>query len=70
METTMEDDGGRFVKEARTYLGLDREKFGDLIGVKKHTIWRYERGDPVPRTTRLAIERVLIDYEHKHKRAS
>ena len=64
----MEDSGGKFVKEARTYLDLDREKFGDLIGVKKHTIWRYERGDPLPKTTRLAIERVLIDHENKHKK--
>ena len=66
----MEDDGGKFVKAARDHLGLDREQFAERIGVKKHTIWRYERGDPVPKTTRLAIERVLIAHEQSQKRAT
>lgn len=60
----------KFVKEARAYLGLGTAEFADRLGVKRHTIWRYERGDPITKTTRLAIERLLIEHENTHKRAS
>jgi predicted transcriptional regulator len=60
----------KFVKAAREYLGLGVEAFADALGVKRRTVWRYEKGDPVSKTTRLAIERLLIEHEHKHKRAS
>lgn len=62
--------GGKFVKSAREHLGLGTNDFAEALGVKRHTIWRYERGDPVPKTTRLAIERLLIEHEkRKGKRA-
>lgn len=65
------DDGKKFVKEARAYLGLTPAGFAERLGVKRHTIWRFERGDPVPKTTRLAIERLLIEHERTAtKRAS
>jgi predicted transcriptional regulator len=63
----MESDG-KFVKAAREHLGLSIIALAEELGVGRHTIWRYERGEPVPKTTRLAIERLLID--HKKKRAS
>lgn len=65
----MENDR-KFVKAAREHLGLGTIEFAEALGVKRHTIWRYERGDPVPKTTRLAIERLLIEHEKTHKRAS
>lgn len=71
----------KFVKAAREYLfgpntptASSTSAFAEALGVKRHTIWRLERGDPLSRTTRLAIERLLIEHEHKKqattKRAS
>lgn len=61
----MENDG-KFIKAAREHLGLGTSAFAEALGVKRHTIWRYESvGDPVPKTTRLAIERLLIAHEQK-----
>jgi DNA-binding XRE family transcriptional regulator len=56
---------GKFIKAAREHLGLGTTEFAEALGVKRHTIWRFERDDPVPKTTRLAIEKLLIDYERK-----
>ena len=61
---------GKFIKAAREHLGLGTAEFAEALGVKRHTIWRWERGDPVPKTTRLAIERLLIAHEKKPKRAT
>lgn len=52
-------DDNEFVTEARARLGLTPEQFGLKLGITRQTVWRYERGDPVPLSVRLATERVL-----------
>lgn len=60
-------EGPDFVKRARESLGLSPIEFGEKLGVTRQTVWRYEGGDPVPKTTRLAIERLLIDHYTENK---
>jgi len=57
-----------FTKEARAFLGLSVTEFAAALGITRQTVWRYESGDPVPNTTRLAIEGLLIAHENKPKR--
>ena len=58
---------GKFIRAARAHLGLTLPEFGELIGTTRQTVWRYERGEPVPYTTRLAVENLLIAHEAKQK---
>ena len=57
--------GNNFIKAARKHLGLSPQEFAKLLGVVRQTLWRYERGDPLPHTTRLVVERLLIDHDNK-----
>jgi transcriptional regulator with XRE-family HTH domain len=59
---------GKLIKAARERLGLGTREFAEALGVKRHTIWRYECGDPVPKTTLLAIERLLIAHDERADR--
>jgi hypothetical protein len=69
-------DDSKFVKAAREHLfgpntptASSTSAFAEALGVKRHTIWRLERGDPLSKTTRLAIEKLLIEHERKTKRS-
>ena len=54
---------GEYVREAREMLGLSPVEFGQKLGLTRQTVWRYETGDPVPKTVQLAIAALLS--EHK-----
>lgn len=52
-----------FVRDARTEMDLSQESFGALLGLTRQTVWRYEKGEPVPEPVQIAIETIL----NKHK---
>ena len=56
-----------FVKDARGKLNLSQERFGQRLGVNRHTIMRYEQGKPMPERMRLAILR-LLDEDRRERR--
>ena len=56
-------NSGEYVREAREMLGLSPIEFGVKLGLTRQTIWRYETGDPVPKSVQLAIASLLS--EHK-----
>ena len=56
---------GNELKEARTNLGLTQEEFGQRLGVRKNTVWRWENEH---RHITESIAR-LVDYLVKEVRA-
>jgi DNA-binding XRE family transcriptional regulator len=52
-------ESAEFVKDARDRLAMTQEGFAAEIGVSRQTIYRYEAGDYLPPSMRLAIERLL-----------
>jgi DNA-binding XRE family transcriptional regulator len=63
----MTRDPNEFVRRARARLKLSRKTLGDLLGIGRHSVWRYEtQRYPVPEAIRLAIKQLLA--EHKRKK--
>jgi transcriptional regulator with XRE-family HTH domain len=56
---TKSTDAADFVARARKRLGLTQPQFAERLGLSRHAIIRYERGDPVPQVTVLAIKYLL-----------
>jgi DNA-binding XRE family transcriptional regulator len=59
----------RMVKRARKTLNLTQVEFAQRLGLSRYTIMRFEAGDPVPETTKLAI-RYLLDQHEKTAESS
>lgn len=59
---------GGYVREAREMLGLSPVEFGEMLGLTRQTVWRYETGDPIPRTVRIAIAGMLNTNRSRKKR--
>lgn len=55
----------RYVKRARAAMGLSPDKFGEKIGVTRQTVWRYEKGDPVPLAVKIAIKALLAEQNER-----
>lgn len=49
----------QYVQDARSKLGLSQIDFGKKMGVSRHTIWRYEKGEVLPERSRIVIEQLL-----------
>lgn len=47
-----------FVRRARERLKLNQTEFGDLLGVSKRTVIRWEQGGPLKKRDRIAISLV------------
>lgn len=54
----------RFVQRARALMGLSPDAFGERLGVTRQTVWRYEKGDPVKRSVKIAINALLAEQGH------
>ena len=53
------------VRQARETLGISRESFGELIGVNRRTIQRWENGEnPLRPGTAALIERLVKSHAH------
>jgi transcriptional regulator with XRE-family HTH domain len=50
-----------FVRAARERLGLTQTEFGDLLGVTKRTVIRWEQGSSLKQRDRLAIRRLAAN---------
>jgi len=61
-------DSSDFCRDVRRKLGLSQREFAVKLGVSKSSIPRYERpGYPMPKTVRLAIERLLDEHKGEKK---
>lgn len=52
-------DHSDFVQRARSILGKTQLEFSRLLDIQRRTVIRYEKGEKVPKATRLAIVRLL-----------
>lgn len=43
----------------RQRLGLSQRELAERLGVHANSIWRWENGDPMPRTVELAMRYLL-----------
>jgi len=59
------EPAANFVASARKRLNLTQPEFGDKLGVGRHAVIRYERGEPVPQPVAMAIT-LLLD---RHRRS-
>jgi DNA-binding XRE family transcriptional regulator len=55
----------KFIRQARHKLGLTQTEFGEIIGKHRRTIVRYEQGEEIPPSVRLAIEHLLNKRKRK-----
>ena len=57
-----------FVRRARSTLELSKTEFGQMLGISRQTIWRYETMDPLPKKMRRAITELLNKHRKQRKR--
>lgn len=63
----LEMTSARYVKTARTQLGLTQGEFARELGLNRHTIMRYEQGYVLPERSRLAIAQLLIKRKQRRR---
>ena len=59
MTLTDAEPAPQLIRRARKKLKLSQPAFAAELGVRRHTIMRWEAGHPVPKIARLLIARML-----------
>lgn len=65
---TTSEPAAKFVARARKRLDVTQHEFAKRLGVGRHAILRYEKGDPVPQVVVLAIKYLLDRQARKEAR--
>lgn len=53
------------IKKIRKQLGLNQEEMGKLLGLSRHTVINYEKGQPIPESKFEMIESILAKEVYK-----
>ena len=47
------------IRRARKKMNLSQPAFAEQIGVRRHTVIRWEQGHPVPKAVRMLVKRLI-----------